>query len=176
MGAIERLREQVEDAVRFYQNHHMDTHAKNLWNAFDFAANVLPRLLGRKAAEAALAERGEERVVVLEERPGDGECAIMVDGMGTGIPLSIVDARYIFGVESEGESLFGSFAIRRLPDEPKPVAVWERPPMLRVGYSPYVCSNCSMGIFPDRLGGKCWNCEALFASTPTPWPGTGGTE
>jgi len=63
------------------------------------------------------------------------------------------------------------FAIRRLPDEPKPVAVWERPKGPRA-LSPYLCSICSCLLSPRDLDKRCRGCKSPLASTPSPWPGT----
>jgi hypothetical protein len=62
-----------------------------------------------------------ERVAELQKRPGDGRCAIVVEGRGTGIPLDLVAARYLFGIETEGDGPYGFYTIRGpIPDPPKP--------------------------------------------------------
>lgn len=61
-----------------------------------------------------------ERVAELQKRPGDGRCAIVVEGRGTGIPLDLVAARYLFGIETEGDGPYGFYTIRGpIPDPPK---------------------------------------------------------
>jgi len=112
-------------------------------------------------AEAELAARGEERVVEVEERPGDGMCAIMYEDMGTGIELDLVAIRYIFGVEPlHRRGPYGRYAIRPLPDEPKPVAV--RPWLIRPNAAqPYlVCRYCQWRAEVGSVA--CGECGKRF--------------
>ena len=122
-------------------------------------------------AEAELAAGAERVVEVRHEKDEFGLEVTRIlspDGDLTTDDIDIILER-IFG-ETAGD---GRYATRRLPDAPKPVAVYERPWRRALQ-----CSECGFPLYSDDLGGKCGNreCGKPLASTPSPWPGKGGTE
>jgi len=114
--------------------------------------------------------RGEERVVRIEPISEFGphtRYRLVNCGPESGVSLEFWEAERLFGTSQPGE-----YAIRGpLPDEPKPVAVWERPKGPRA-LSPYLCSICSCLLSPRDLDKRCRGCKSPLASTPSPWPGT----
>jgi len=110
--------------------------------------------------EAELAARGEERVVEVTIPEKHSGIAVRWDAGGPWPGLWHFDE----GSEPPGHY---EVRIRRLPDEPTPVEVWERPG----GFDdPFMCSECT-ALLPPKLPKCCWKCGSLLASTATPWPG-----
>ena len=150
MGAIEELIGWLRRMVK-------DRGDQKQSSVYPWEDDILRRhgekLLG--LAEAELVERGEERVVVLD--PLETEpvtfAAICHEDEPGGMLRMVPGERYAF---------------RRLSDEPKPVAVYERP-WLRA----LQCSVCGYPLNTFDLGGKCGNveCGLPLASTASPWPG-----
>ena len=116
------------------------------------------------AVRAELAARGEALY---------GEAAVNIKHGMAEVSVRVADPR---DVDQEccltlqrGRS---EITIRRLPDEPERVEVWERPEICELK-TPLECSNCGRGLWGYHLGGRCPNakCGKPLASTPSPWPG-----
>ena len=104
-----------------------------------------------EAAEAELAERAEGRVVTVLAHEFLG---IAPSGHWESQSRRVADGPC-------------RVAIRRLPDEPEPVEVWERP------CGGQICSACGFPATTRELGKPCpnANCGKLLASTASPWRG-----
>jgi len=120
--------------------------ARNIayWKGFDE---------GRKSARAELALREPEMIVEISE---SGKIISTIQRLTT---------------ESEGLRA-GHYAIREIPDAPKPkVKVWRRPCFGHSHEYPYECGRCGCLLRAKELVRPCSRCNAGFEGVASDLPG-----